>query len=67
MTGRKSAHTVNVTKIRCTLCMKKFGQRQLIKFQGAYYHEECFDTVTHKHKRYGGKKMTEKKPSMRQV
>lgn len=65
--SRKSAHRVNVTTIRCEVCMKKFGQRKLVKFQGKNYHEECYEKVTHHGKKYGGIKQKDKRPAMRQV
>lgn len=65
---RGAIHRVNVTNIRCVVCMKKFGQRKVVKHQGRYYHQECLDDLRDKrHRNYKGRKQKDKKPPLRAV
>jgi hypothetical protein len=64
---RGAVHRVRVTGIRCTVCMKKFGERKKKKYQGDWYHIECFNKVNDQHKKYGGIKQKDKRPAIRGV
>ncbi len=65
---RKLTAGVNVTTIRCTVCMKKFGQREVVKYQGQFYHKECLDDLRHgRHNDYKGKKQKDRRPPIRGV
>ena len=66
--GRKSVSNVNVTTIRCTVCMQNFALRKLVKYQGAFYHEECMAELRkNRHKNYKGIPQDKKRPPMRGV
>lgn len=64
---RAKTDVIIETKIRCTICMKKFGKRPKVRIQGKWYHEECAPKVYQRGKKYGGRKQFRGHQPMRAV